>query len=87
VCLAGEPSLSGADKLATALRTAGHDVGRDQAARLMRIVGIEGVRRGRHKTTTTRRDRTAVRYPDLVRRKWRTPTRPDQWWVADFTSV
>ena len=72
-------SLYGADKLATALRKTGHDIGRDQTARLMRIVGIEGARRGKHTTTTTRRDPAATRYPDLIRRKWRTPTRPDQW--------
>ena len=78
-------SLYGADKLATALRKTGHDIGRDRTARLMRIVGIKGARRGKHTTTTTRRDPAATRYPDLIRRKWRTPTRPDQWWVADFT--
>jgi HTH-like domain len=48
-------SLYGADKLATAMRKAGHKVGRDQVARLMRILGIEGVRRGKHRTVTTRR--------------------------------
>jgi putative transposase len=77
----------GADKLAVAMRNAGHDVGRDQVARLMRILGIEGARRGRHRTVTTRRDPAAVRHPDLIRRAWKTPTRPDQWWVADFTYV
>lgn len=77
-------SLYGADKLATAMRKAGHDLGRDQVARLMRIVGIEGARRGKHRTVTTRRDPEAARAPDLIRRRWRTPTRPDQWWVADF---
>jgi transposase InsO family protein len=77
----------GADKLATAMRKAGHDVGRDQVARLMGIVGIEGVTRGEHKTVTTRRDPEAARHPDLIRRAWGTPTRPDQWWVADFTYV
>ena len=75
----------GADKLAVAMRNAGHDVGRDQVARLMRILGIEGARRGRHRTVTTRRDPAAVRHPDLIRRAWNTPSRPDQWWVADFT--
>ncbi len=77
----------GADKLAVAMRRAGHDVGRDQVARLMRIVAIEGVRRGKHRTTTTKSDPTAVRHPDLIKRAWATPTRPDQWWVADFTYV
>jgi transposase InsO family protein len=80
-------SLYGADKLATAMRKAGYDVGRDQVARLMRIVGIEGVRRGKHTTVTTKRDPEAPRHPDLIRRRWKVPTRPDQWWVADFTYV
>ena len=80
-------SLHRADKLATAMRKAGHDVGRDQVARLMGIVGIEGVRRGKHTTCTTRRDPAAARHPDLINRAWKTPIRPDQWWVADFTYV
>jgi len=80
-------SLYGADKCWTAMRNAGHDIGRDQVARLMRILGIEGVRRGKHHTKTTIRDPKAVRHPDLIKRAWSTPTRPDQWWVADFTYV
>jgi transposase InsO family protein len=80
-------SLYGADKLATAMRKAGHDVGRDQVARLMAIVGIEGVRRGKHHAVTTIRHPNATRHPDLIRRAWKTPTRPDQWWIADFTYV
>ncbi len=80
-------SVYGADKLATAMRKTGHDIGRDQVARLMGIVGIEGVVRGKHHTVTTRRDPAAARHPDLINRAWGTPTRPDQWWVADFTYV
>jgi putative transposase len=80
-------SVYGADKLATAMRKAGYDVGRDQVGRLMKIVGIEGVRRGRHRTVTTVRDATAARHPDLIRRAWDAATRPDMWWVADFTYV
>jgi len=49
-------SLYRADKLATAMVKAGHRVGRDQVARLMRTLGIEGATRGRHRTVTTRRD-------------------------------
>ena len=30
---------------------------------------------------------TAARRPDLIGRAWSTSTRPDQWWVADFTYV
>ena len=37
----------GARKLWKAARRAGHDVGRDQVARLMRAAGIHGVRRGK----------------------------------------
>jgi putative transposase len=50
----------GARKLWKAARRAGHDVGRDQVARLMRELGIQGVRRGRRRFTT-RRDPTAER--------------------------
>jgi len=46
-------SVYGADKLAVAMRNAGYDVGRDQVARLMRIVGIQGVTRGTHRTVRT----------------------------------
>src|SRR5215212_7323234 len=66
---------------------AGYQLGRDQVGRLMRIVGIQGVRRGKHKTVTTVRDTKAARHPDLIHRAWKTPTRPDQWWCADFTYV
>ena len=76
--------LYGLRKLWHAMRRAGHDIGRDQTARLMRIAGITGIVRGRHTTTTTTRDRSAARHPDLCDRAWDTPTRPDQWWVADF---
>jgi transposase InsO family protein len=53
----------------------------------MRLAGIDGVRRGRRTTITTRRESAAPRHPDLVERAWATPSRPDQWWVADFIYV
>ena len=53
----------------------------------MRIAGIQGVRRGVHHTTTTTGEAGAPRYPDLVKRGWKTPNRPDAVWVADFTYV
>ena len=46
----------GARKLWHAARRAGHDIGRDQVARLMKIAGIAGTIRGKHRTVTTRRD-------------------------------
>ena len=77
----------GARKLWHASRRAGLQVGRDQVARLMRIAGITGTIRGKHRTVTTRRDETVPRHPDLVRRGWAAPTRVDQLWVADFSYV
>lgn len=75
----------GARKLWKAARRAGHDIGRDQVARLMRELGIRGVRRGR-RWVTTRRDERAQRPPDLVRRDF-TATAPNQLWVTDLTYV
>lgn len=75
----------GARKLHLAARRAGIEVGRDQVARLMRIVGITGAVRGRHRIRTTIRDHSAPRHPDLVRRGWDAPTTTDQLWVADFS--
>lgn len=62
-------------------------VGRDQVERLMKIAGITGVQRGKRSTVTTRRNDKAPRHLDQVQRRWSYPTRPDQWWVADFTYV
>ena len=75
----------GAHKLWKAARRAGHDIGRDQVARLMRAAGIEGVSR-RRRLRTTRPDDTAARHPDLVRRDF-TATAPNQLWVTDITYV
>jgi putative transposase len=47
----------GARKLWKAARRAGHDVGRDQVARLMRVEGIEGAVRTK-RVRTTRPDRS-----------------------------
>jgi len=76
----------GAHKLWKAARRGGHDVGRDQVARLMRQLGIEGVSRARKKVFTTRADPGAARAPDLVNRQF-TATRPDALWVTDLTYV
>ena len=73
----------GAHKLWKAARRAGHDVGRDQVARLMRELGIRGVSR-RYKVFTTRPDPDALRAPDLVNRNF-CADRPDALWVTDLT--
>jgi putative transposase len=75
----------GAHKLWKAARRAGHDIGRDQVARLMRAAGIAGVHR-RRRVRTTRRDDSAARHPDLVRRDF-TADRPNRLWVTDLTFV
>ena len=75
----------GAHKLWTAARRAGIDVGRDQVARLMRLAGIEGVRR-RRRVRTTRPAEGAVRPADLVERDF-TATAPNRLWVSDLTYV
>ena len=75
----------GARKLWKTARRAGHDVGRDQVARLMRMAGIEGVRRGK-RIRTTKPDPGAARHPDLVGRDF-TATAPNQLWVTDLTFV
>ena len=76
----------GAHKLWKAAQRAGHDIGRDQVARLMRTMGIEGVSRQRRKVFTTRPDPDATRAPDLVNRNF-TAEGPDQLWVTDLTYV
>ena len=68
-----------------AMVRAGHDVGRDQVARLMRQAGLRGVRRSK-RVRTTRRDDAAPRSPDLVERDF-TATAPNQLWVTDLTFV
>ena len=76
----------GAHKLWKAARRAGHDIGRDQTARLMRELRIEGISRRRKKVFTTRADPDAWRAPDLVNRNF-TADRPDALWVTDLTYV
>jgi putative transposase len=75
----------GADKLWKAARRAGHDIGRDQTARLMRAAGMAGVTR-RRKVFTTRQDPEAARAADLVKRIFKAD-RPDALWVTDLTYV
>jgi putative transposase len=76
----------GAHKLWKAARRAGHDIGRDQVARLMRELGIEGISRRRKRVFTTIADPDAVRAPDLVNRNF-TAAAPNELWVTDLTYV
>ena len=75
----------GARKLWKAARRAGHDVGRDQVARLMRAAGIEGVRRTK-RVRTTKADPGAPGTRTWCSRDF-TATAPNQLWVTDLTFV
>ena len=75
----------GVRKMWKAMVRAGHDIGRDQTARLMAQLGIRGVRKGR-KPKTTKSDPAASRPPDLVDRHFQA-SGPNQLWVTDLTYV
>jgi putative transposase len=75
----------GVRKIWKAMGRAGETVGRDQVARLMSELGIQGVRRGA-KVRTTRPDERADRPPDLVERRF-VAERPNVLWVTDLTYV
>ena len=78
-------SVYGAHKLWKAMRRAGHEIGRDQVARLMRQAGIRGIRRGKQ-VITTRPDPAGSRATDLVKRQF-TADAPNRLWVLDLTYV
>jgi putative transposase len=78
-------SVYGTRKLWRAAKRAGHDLGRDQVARLMRQAQICGVRRGK-KFRTTVPDPKAERPSDLVNRVF-SADRPNALWVTDLTYV
>jgi len=85
----GGRELAGARKLWTLLHRRrimvdGRPVARCTIERLMREMGLFGVRRGQSFYTTTCADPAAVRPPDLVRRDF-TATAPNRLWVVDFT--
>jgi transposase InsO family protein len=66
-------------------RREGTRVARCTVERLMREMGVEGVRRGRAWKITTQSDAAAARPTGRVDRQF-TATRPNQLWVADFSA-
>jgi putative transposase len=68
------------------LREGFEDVARCTVERLMREMGLKGVRRGRAFKVTTVPDESLERPTDLVQRDF-VATRPNQLWVADITYV
>jgi putative transposase len=75
----------GARKVWRQLRRDGIAVARCTVERLMGELGLEGVRRGKTRRTTTP-DETTARPADLVDRHF-AAQRPNQLWVADLTYV
>jgi putative transposase len=75
----------GADKVWHQLQRQGEDVARCTVERLMRRLGLQGVRRGKSVRTTVP-DAKAACPRDHVNRQFRAE-RPNQLWVADFTYV
>jgi putative transposase len=75
----------GARKVWRQLHREGIAVARCTVERLMRELGLEGVRRGKPRRTTTP-ETSATRPADLVDRDF-SATRPNQLWVADLTYV
>ena len=75
----------GARKVWLQLNREGIAVARCTVERLMKALGLQGVRRGRVKRTTIA-DPATARPQDLVQRRFG-PTAPNQLWVADITHV
>jgi putative transposase len=76
----------GADKVWAQLNREGVGVARCTVERLMRVLGLRGVVRGRKHVRTTLGDETAERPTDLVARRFRAAA-PNRLWVADLTYV
>ncbi|GAA3884204.1 IS3 family transposase [Tessaracoccus defluvii] len=75
----------GVRKMHALLRREGWDIGRDQTARLMKLAGVEGVKRSK-KVFTTKPDPAQEKPKDLVGRDF-TASAPNRLWVADITYV
>ena len=75
----------GADKVWLELNRQGISVARCTTERLMRQLGLQGVRRGR-KIRTTVPGKDGQRAPDRLKRDFTAPA-PNRRWVADFTYV
>lgn len=78
-------SVYGVRKVWRQLHREGIPAARCTVARLMRDLGLEGVRRGK-KICTTIRDDGQERAADLLRRDF-TASSPNERWVTDFTYV
>ena len=78
-------SVYGIRKMWHAMNREGFHIGRDKAARLMKLAGVSGRRRGRTPVTTIS-PKAPDHRPDLVQRDFRAQA-PGRLWVADITYV
>ena len=78
--------VAGYRKMWHYLKRDGYDIGLRTTARIMRLMGLKGVRRGGYKVVTTRPDAAASRPPDLVKRDFIAEA-PNRLWVVDFCYV
>jgi transposase InsO family protein len=79
-------SLYGRRKMTALLRRGGLAVAHCTLDRLMRELGMHGVRRGKQPRTTTSSTDTAARAGDLLDRDFTAPA-PNRVWIADFSYV
>jgi putative transposase len=79
-------SVYGADKVWAQLKREGIRIARCTVERLMRVLGLRGVVRGKTRVRTTFGDETATRPADLVKRQFRAAA-PNALWVSDITYV
>ncbi|SCX08736.1 putative transposase OrfB [Corynebacterium jeikeium] len=78
-------SVYGIRKMWHVMNREGLHIGRDKTARLMKLAGVCGRRRGRTPVTTTS-PKAPDHRPDLVQRNFRAQA-PGRLWVADITYV
>ena len=76
----------GRPRLTQALRQEGQRCSAKRVARLMRSLGLRGVRRGRFRPQTTDRRQANGVAPNQLREQ-APPAAPDQVWVADITYI
>lgn len=83
---AGSDGTYGAPRIRSELNDAGVVVSKRRVAELMAAGDMKGLSGREHSTGTTRRDRMAAPFPDLVNRRF-LADRPDVVWYGDITYV
>jgi transposase InsO family protein len=83
---AGSRGTYGRPRLLAGLRRGGERTSARRVARLMRELGLRGVRKGGYRPRTTESRHQLVSWPNRLREA-SPPSRPDQVWVSDMTYV